>query len=723
MTQHLPARSSRRPPEPSRLGGWAPVLFYAGLALVMVVLAAGTFLVVAAPVDLVRDQLAEQVRARTGRTLNVAGRSALSLFPHLGLKFEDVSLSSPPAMGGAPLVQMATLEVDVALWPLLSRRIEVKRVVLKQPVFRLRTDSQGRRSWDFARAPTESGPVRIAQARPAGTATDLPKELQEFVRGSSENATSQPAPAHLIVGDILIEDGTVEYADTPGGIVEQVTAVDLKIANQGLAAPLHATGRLMVRSEPVDVDVKIASPSRLVARELSKIDVTLKGTSANGRFDGTWSAAAAQAEGTLSLESQSGPTLARLLRQPGLGLPVVPPFRMTAALQSSPSAVVLENLRLTIDTATATGRIAFDRKSARPLVAAQLRFSELDVGRLHAITSVLERAPSPPAAAPASGRPGVPAGGIGDLIERTTPKSAPQAPRVQGFMKRADWSDEPLRLDAFDLLDLDVRLNADRVLLNQVKLGPTEAGIALKGGVLQAKFDNVRLYDGRARASLTLDATGRVPAIAFDLSADGVSMQPFLRDVADNERVSGRGRLALSVKASGATERRLMQSLEGKGEMAIVDGAVAGFDAARQLLSLLQGKSGNGSGRTEFSELSGSVVIAAGIARNSDLKLASPTVRISGAGDIDIGQRRVDYLFRPRPETVAVEVPIRAKGPWDDVRYNSEMNAEKAMDAIKELGRQFKGQNLGDAIRDLTKPGEGGEPSKAQRLLDKWLKK
>jgi hypothetical protein len=25
--------------------------------------------------------------------------------------------------------------------------------------------------------------------------------------------------------------------------------------------------------------------------------------------------------------------------------------------------------------------------------------------------------------------------------------------------------------------------------------------------------------------------------------------------------------------------------------------------------------------------------------------------------------------------------------------------------------------------RDLTKPGEGGEPSKAQRLLDKWLKK
>ena len=722
MTQQLPVRSRRHPPEPSRFGSLGTALFYVGLVVGMVVLAAGTFLVVAAPVELVRDQLAAEVRARTGRTLTVAGRSSLSLFPNLGLSFSDVALSSLPAMGGAPLVQMAGLEVDVALWPLLSRRIEIKRVVLKQPAFRLRTDSQGRRSWDFTHAPVATGSVQYAQARPAGTATDLPKELHEFVRGSSENATVRPGSANLIVGEIRIEDGTVEYADVPGGVVEQLTGVDLQIAYQGLATPLHATGRMVLRSEPIDVDVKIASPGRLAARELSKVDVTLKGTSANGRFDGTWSAVAAQADGTLSFESQSGPTLARLLRQPGLGLPVVPPFRMTAALQSSPAAVVLENLRLTIDTATATGRIAVDRKPTRPLVVAELRFSELNVGRLQAIASVLERAP-PPVAAPAPPRAGTPAGGIGDLIERTTPKSVPPTPRVQGFLKRTDWSDEPLRLDVLDLFDVEARLNADRVLLNQVKLGSTAAGIALKSGVLQVKFDNVLLYDGRARASLTVDATARVPAMAIDLTADGVSMQPFLRDVADNERVSGRGRLALSVKASGATERRLMQSLDGKGEMAIVDGAVAGFDAARQLLSLLQGKSGSGSGRTEFSELSGSVVIAAGIARNSDLKLASSTVRISGAGDIDIGQRRLDYLFRPRPESVAIDVPIRAKGPWDDVRYNPEMNAEKAMEAIKELGRQFKGQNLGDAIRDLTKPGEGGEPSKAQRLLDKWLKK
>jgi AsmA protein len=723
MTQHLPARSSRRPPEPSRPGGLATVLFYAGLALVMVVLAAGTFLVVAAPVELVRDQLAAEVRARTGRTLTISGRSSLSVLPYLGLKFEDVALSAPPAMGGAPLVQMATLEVDVALWPLLSRRIEITRVVLKQPVFRLRTDSQGRRSWDFALAPADDGPVRLAQARPAGTATDLPKELHEFVRGSSENATARPPPARLIVGDILIQDGTVDYADGLAGVAEQLTGVDLKIAYQGLAAPLQATGRLLVRSEPVDVDVKIASPGLLAARELTKVDVTLKGTSAHGRFDGTWSAAGAQADGTLSIESQTGPSLARLLRQPGLGLPVVPPFRLTAALQSSAAAVVLENVRLNIDTATATGRIAIDRKPTRPLVVGQLRFTELDVGRLQAIGAVLERSPEQAGAPPASGRPAPPAGGIGDLIERSTPKGSLPTPKVQGFMKRADWSDEPLRLDALVQLDAELRLSADRVLLNQVKLGPTEAGIALKGGVLQAKFDNVRLYDGRARANITLDATGRVPVIAFDLTADGVSMQPFLRDVADNERVSGRGRLALSVKAVGATERRLMQSLDGKGELAIVDGAVAGFDAARQLLSILQGKNSGASGRTEFSELSGSVVIAAGVARNSDLKLASTAVRISGAGEIDIGQRRVDYLFRPRPEAVAVEVPIRAKGPWDDVRYNPEMNAEKAMDAIKDLGRQFKGQNLGDAIRDLTKPGEGGEPSKAQRLLDKWLKK
>jgi hypothetical protein len=96
---------------------------------------------------------------------------------------------------------------------------------------------------------------------------------------------------------------------------------------------------------------------------------------------------------------------------------------------------------------------------------------------------------------------------------------------------------------------------------------------------------------------------------------------------------------------------------------------------------------------------------------------------VTGAGDIDIGQRQVDYLFKPRADAVSLEVPVRARGPWDDVRWGAEMNREKAMEALRDLGRQFNGQNVGDVVRDLTKPGENGEPSKAQKFLDRWLKR
>src|SRR5262245_25578077 len=60
----------RPPRKPSR---WLAVVGYGGLTLGCVALAGLGFFLVAAPIDILRDRVIEQVKARTGRDLAVGG--------------------------------------------------------------------------------------------------------------------------------------------------------------------------------------------------------------------------------------------------------------------------------------------------------------------------------------------------------------------------------------------------------------------------------------------------------------------------------------------------------------------------------------------------------------------------------------------------------------------------------------------------------------------------
>ena len=81
------------------------------------------------------------------------------------------------------------------------------------------------------------------------------------------------------------------------------------------------------------------------------------------------------------------------------------------------------------------------------------------------------------------------------------------------------------------------------------------------------------------------------------------------------------------------------------------DGAIKGVnlaDSARNIKGALGGKSAkpDPTQKTDFSELSASFKIAAGVAHNDDLKAASPFLRLGGAGNIDIGGNALDGFVR-----------------------------------------------------------------------------
>ena len=147
------------------------VLGYIGLSLVCAAVAAATFLLVITPFDFVREQLVQQVRARTGRDLVISGPTSVSVFPRAAVGLSNVSLSAPSGMGGGPTMVAETLHVEIGLLSLLSRQAAIKRLVLTRPTIELRVDAQGRRSWEFADAAPR--PVRLAQVSPDRKSTRL----------------------------------------------------------------------------------------------------------------------------------------------------------------------------------------------------------------------------------------------------------------------------------------------------------------------------------------------------------------------------------------------------------------------------------------------------------------------------------------------------------------------------------------------------------------------
>jgi AsmA protein len=108
--------------------------------------------------------------------------------------------------------------------------------------------------------------------------------------------------------------------------------------------------------------------------------------------------------------------------------------------------------------------------------------------------------------------------------------------------------------------------------------------------------------------------------------------------------------------------------------------------------------------KTDFSELSGSFRIANGVARNDDLSVKSPLLRVGGAGDVDLGAERLDYLAKVTvvstlqgqggPELQSLKgltVPVRLSGPFTAIGWHIDF-AGLAKEAAKEKIEEKKSE-------------------------------
>tara|TARA_R110000824_G_scaffold118960_18_gene272505 strand:- start:21179 stop:23206 length:2028 start_codon:yes stop_codon:yes gene_type:complete len=658
------------------------IAILAGLIVLIVAVAVAVPMLI--PSEVYKERVIALVKSQTGRDLTIGGDVGLSFFPSLAVKVENVALSNAPWAKDKDMAAMKELRAAIKLVPLFSGNVEIDSFVLVDPIIHLEVKSDGTPNWQFD---TGSTP-----AKPADTA--------DSASGSGGASVNE-----LKLGEVTIKNGAATYRNAQSGAALAFEKVNLDLSLPGLDEPFNADGGLTWNSEPLSFTLMAEKPRALTAGGPTPVEFSFRSGKAKIEYKGSFQAFdTVKFTGGLDLDVPSVRDLAQWLGSPlpagkGFG-----PLKVHGEVWGDNNSYRFNNAKIAFDGMSATGKIAVATGGARPMIT-----GNLDIDRIDANTYM---ASADEAARPASGA------------------AAPSGNATGG------WSTAPIDLSGLKTVDADVALSAGELLVQKIKIGASALNLKLRNGVLNVDLTKLALYEGAGSGSLTLNGASAVPSLNAAFKISGVKAEPLLTDAADFKRLSGLSAISFAVNGSGRSQRDIVSTLSGKGDIKFTNGAVKGINLAQLMRTVLTtastGWQAGGTQDTDFSELGGTFTITRGILSNNDLKLLSPLVRVAGSGTVDLPAQTLDYRVEPKLAATlegqgggtaqGIEVPVIVQGPWASPRFRPDLasmlkNSDQTIDTIKNLkgdgGKALLNNLLGGSSGDTTKDSGGTEQKKS----------
>ena len=287
-------------------------------------------------------------------------------------------------------------------------------------------------------------------------------------------------------------------------------------------------------------------------------------------------------------------------------------------------------------------------------------------------------------------------------------------------------ADAPVDLSGLKGLNAKGKVEIGALQVQGLKLAAVKTEIRAADGRAEVGPHSANLYEGSLAGNLMLDGNANRVAVKETLS--NIAVGPLLRDFAQQDRLEGKGNVALDVNAAGKTVNAMKSALAGTAKVNLKDGAVKGVDIgaiitkARSALGSQQAQAADGKERTDFSELNATFAIKNGVAHNDDLDVKAPLFRVSGAGDIDVAKSAINYVVKAavvattkgqggkeRDDLAGLTVPVKLSGPLDAMKYEVDYRAVAGDLAKSKVGGQAKEaieKNRGkieDTVRDRLK--------------------
>ena len=261
------------------------------------------------------------------------------------------------------------------------------------------------------------------------------------------------------------------------------------------------------------------------------------------------------------------------------------------------------------------------------------------------------------------------------------PKKSAQAAKPE-----SKEPEQPLDLSALRTLNLDGNLRIGSLKVANIKSSQVRLGMKAHNGLVDLSPLSANLYQGNMNGSLSINAQS-TPRFAINQKLNGIAIAPLLKDAANLELAEGRGNIVLDLTTQGNTVSALKKALNGNVSVNLANGAIRGIN----LTKLVQGLQNLGmdtraqtlgvdkSEKTEFSEFKANFRVRNGVAHNDDLAVKSTVLRLSGSGDIDIGQDSLNYnakaTLAKTEQGRTGTLPVNVSGPFDALKFKIDYSA------------------------------------------------
>ncbi len=492
----------------------------------------------------------------------------------------------------------------------------------------------------------------------------------EALARNLQRASGRPAS----FSEIRIEDGTIVLRDQANKTVETLSNVEFALAWPSISRSFAGTGGFTWRHEQVAASISFTDFAAALQGDRSGFKVRLAAAPLKFAFDGYVShRPTLKMEGTLAADAVS---LREALRWAGQQPPSgggLGRFALKAQTNVVAGTIGFSRAHVELDGNVGEGVLAFD---GRQTLQGTLATEALDLTPYVSTVRLL------------SG---------GERGER-------------------GWDGNPIALNGFDGMDVDLRLSAARVTIANAKLGRTAVAATLRGGHFTVAIGESEAFGGVVKGTLGIAKSAAGADLKAQLQFSNVELEHCMGELLGIRRLEGKGNLAFAIESSGASVYALAKALNGTATLSSRKGAIAGLNV-EQLLRRIERKplSGGGDfrvGKTPYETLTVNLKIVDGVANVEDVRMEGSVVGLGLSGTASIPARDLDLrgtasLFAANATAAqgvppAFELPFMVQGPWNDpIMLPDPQSRIERSGAAAPLLDAMRNRGTADAVRSV----------------------
>ena len=267
------------------------------------------------------------------------------------------------------------------------------------------------------------------------------------------------------------------------------------------------------------------------------------------------------------------------------------------------------------------------------------------------------------------------------------------------------WDNTPVDLSALGSINANISIQSSQLLVRDIKLGKNELAIVLNNSVADVQLKSFQGYEGNGSGKIRVNASKNPYQITTKFELANINAEPLLTDAIGFDKLLGKGQLTWDLSTQGLSQREFINKLNGQLDISFIDGAVKGLNLAaiaKSASNIMQGNLSavsldsdfSNAEKTDFAALTGKFTLNNGVANTDNLSLDNPFIRISGTGDINLPETKVNLHIKSKlvastqgqaaeSTDSGVVIPIKITGPFHKVKIRPDVSSG-AKDKVKE---------------------------------------